>query len=45
MKMLRDSIFSAMLMVRTSYEINPVLTCLLVIVCTVFVGSVVGMFI
>ncbi len=44
-KMLRDSIFSAVLMVRTSYEMNPVMTCALVIVSTVFVGSVFGMFI
>lgn len=41
-KMIRDSLFSAALMVKTSYEINPVLTCLLVIVSTVFVGSIVG---
>ena len=44
-KMMRDSLFSAALMLRTSYDINPVLTCLLVIVSTIFVGSVVGMFI
>jgi len=44
-KMMRDSLFSAALMLRTSYEINPVLTCLLVIMSTIFVGSVVGMFI
>lgn len=42
---MRDSLFSAALMLRTSYEINPVLTCLLVIMSTIFVGSVVGMFI
>ncbi|WNA15896.1 hypothetical protein XaC1_253 [Xanthomonas phage XaC1] len=43
-KMVRDSLFSAALMVRTSYDINPVQTCLLVIVSTIFLGSIIGIF-
>ena len=45
MKLLRDSIFSAALILKTSYELNPVLTCLLVIMSSIFIGSVVGIFI
>lgn len=45
MKMIRDSVFSAVLMVQTSYELNPVQTCLMFIVAPIFIASVVGMII